>query len=120
MEDREIRAALDRHWTTSDGNDFEDLPGRRCARISAIGRAQLQAAEDSSRIVLRSRTGKASTRGVSSVRRSGPLNLTCYGRPTYTVSIMEFLSGMVARETQYFGDPFERGPSRVQWVERMA
>jgi hypothetical protein len=25
----------------------------------------------------------------------------------------------VARETQYFGDPFEPGPSRAQWVERM-
>jgi phosphatidylglycerophosphate synthase len=37
----------------------------------------------------------------------------------YTVSIMEFLDGKVARETQYFGDPFEPGPSRAQWVERM-
>jgi ketosteroid isomerase-like protein len=24
-----------------------------------------------------------------------------------------------ARETLYFGDPFEPGPSRAQWVERM-
>ena len=24
MEDREIRAALDRHWTASDANDFEE------------------------------------------------------------------------------------------------
>jgi phosphatidylglycerophosphate synthase len=38
----------------------------------------------------------------------------------YTVSIMEFLDGKVARETQYFGDPFEPGPSRAQWVERMS
>ena len=45
--------------------------------------------------------------------------LTCDGRPSYTVSIMEFLDGKVARETQYFGDPFEPGPSRAQWVERM-
>ena len=37
----------------------------------------------------------------------------------YTVSIMEFLDGKVARETQYFGDPFEPGPSRAQWVEPM-
>ena len=46
--------------------------------------------------------------------------LTYDGRPSYTVSIMEFLDGKVARETQYFGDPFEPGPSRAQWVERMA
>jgi hypothetical protein len=39
--------------------------------------------------------------------------------PSYTVSIMEFRDGKVARETQYFGDPFEPGPSRAQWVERM-
>jgi hypothetical protein len=40
------------------------------------------------------------------------------GRPSYSVSVMEFLDGKVARETQYFGDPFEPGPSRAQWVER--
>ena len=45
--------------------------------------------------------------------------LTYDGQPSYTVSIMEFRDGKVARETQYFGDPFEPGPSRVQWVERM-
>ncbi len=42
------------------------------------------------------------------------------GRPSYSVSIMEFLDDKVIRETQYFGDPFEPGPSRAQWVERMA
>jgi hypothetical protein len=45
--------------------------------------------------------------------------LTYDGRPSYTVSIMEFLDRRVASETQYFGDPFEPGPSRAQWVERM-
>ena len=45
--------------------------------------------------------------------------LTYDGRPSYTVSIMEFRDGKVAHETQYFGDPFEPGPSRAQWVERM-
>src|SRR5207237_9142848 len=45
--------------------------------------------------------------------------LTYDERRSYTVSIMEFLDGKVARETQYFGDPFEPGPSRAQWVERM-
>ena len=41
-------------------------------------------------------------------------------RPSYTVSIMEFLDGKVARETQYFADPFEPGLSRAQWVERIS
>jgi hypothetical protein len=46
--------------------------------------------------------------------------LTYDGRPSHTVSIMEFLDGKVAHETQYFGDPFEPGPSRAQWVERIS
>jgi hypothetical protein len=41
------------------------------------------------------------------------------GQPSWPVSIMEFRDGKVARETQHFGDPFEPGPSRPQWIERM-
>jgi hypothetical protein len=32
---------------------------------------------------------------------------------------MEFSGDKVARETQYFAEPFEAGASRAQWVERM-
>ncbi len=39
------------------------------------------------------------------------------GKPSYTVSIMEFRDGMVARETQYFADPFDPAPSRGHLVE---
>ena len=45
--------------------------------------------------------------------------LTYDGRPSYTVSIMAIRDGKVARETQNFSDPFEPGPSRAQWVERI-
>jgi hypothetical protein len=41
------------------------------------------------------------------------------GKPSYTVSIMEFSGDKVARETQYFADPFEASKWRAQWVERM-
>ena len=37
------------------------------------------------------------------------LVITYDARPSYTVSIMEFRDGKVARETQYFADPFEPG-----------
>jgi hypothetical protein len=40
------------------------------------------------------------------------------GRPSYSVSMMESLDGKVARETQYFADPFEPAPSRARRVER--
>jgi hypothetical protein len=46
--------------------------------------------------------------------------LSYAGRPSYTVGIMEFRDGKVARETHYFGDPFAPEPSRAQWVECMS
>jgi hypothetical protein len=45
--------------------------------------------------------------------------LTYDGKPTYTVSIMEFRDDKVARETQYFADPFMAPTWRAQWVEQM-
>ena len=44
--------------------------------------------------------------------------ITYDGRPVNAVSIMEFRDGKVARETYYFGDPFEPPKWRSQWVER--
>jgi len=45
------------------------------------------------------------------------LVLTYDGVPSYTVSVMEFRDAKVARETQYFGDPFKPAPSRAHLVE---
>jgi hypothetical protein len=45
--------------------------------------------------------------------------LTYDGKPFYVVSIMELRDGLVARETQYFANGFEPGPSRAHLVERM-
>jgi hypothetical protein len=36
--------------------------------------------------------------------------------PSYVVSIMEFRDGLVAHETQYFGDRFDPSPSRAHLV----
>ena len=47
------------------------------------------------------------------------LVLTYDGQPFYVVSVMEFEDGEVVRETQYFGEAFDPGPSRAQWVEQM-
>jgi hypothetical protein len=71
--------------------------------------------------------GMLRTRAISRVRRiigNGDLWVTEFvltydGQPSYTVSTMEFKDGKVAHETQYFGDAFEPGPSRAQWVELM-
>lgn len=40
--------------------------------------------------------------------------LTYDGKPSYTVSIMKFRGEKVARETQYFADPFEAAAWRAQ------
>ena len=126
MEDREIRAALDRHWTASDADDFE--AEHQIYQEDAV----LEYPQSGERIrgrrnILSSRAAQPNRKRFN-VRRiigAGGLWVTEYvlaydGRPSYTVSIMEFVGGKVARETQYFGDPFGPGPSRAQWVERMS
>ncbi len=125
MEDREIRTVLDRHWAASDANAFE--LEHQIYREDAV----LEYPQSGERI--RGRQNIQSSRAAQpnakrfTVRRmigSGDLWVTEFiltydGRPSYTVSIMEFVDGKVAHETQYFADPFEPGPSRAQWVERM-
>ncbi|HTZ71634.1 MAG TPA: nuclear transport factor 2 family protein [Acetobacteraceae bacterium] len=120
-----IREALDRHWAASDANDFEaehDL-----YRDDAV----LEYPQSGERI--RGRHNIQASRTVQPNRKRFTIRrivgtgdfwvtefiLTYDGRPSYTVSIMEFLDGKVARETQYFADPFEPGPSRAHLVERM-
>jgi ketosteroid isomerase-like protein len=126
MEDAEIRAALIRHWAASDASDFETE--------HEIYREDVVLEYPQSRERIRGRRNIQSSRAAQpnrkrfTVRRiigAGALWVTEYvlsydGEPSYTVSIMEFRDGKVARETQYFGDPFEPGPSRAQWVERMS
>ena len=125
MSDNEIREALDRHWAASDANDFdaehdiyredalleypqsgERIRGRR--NIQASRAAQPNA----KRFKVRRIVGSGDVWVTEFI-------LTYDGKPSYSVSVMEFLDGKVARETQYFADPFEPGPSRAAWVERM-
>jgi ketosteroid isomerase-like protein len=125
MGDPEIRAALDHHWAASDADDFD--AEHQIYQEDAV----LEYPQSGERI--RGRQNIQSSRAAQpnrkrfTIRRitgAGALWVTEYvltydGRPSYTVSIMEFRDGKVARETQYFSDPFEPGPSRAEWVERM-
>ncbi|MFZ1100022.1 MAG: hypothetical protein WAN26_11550 [Steroidobacteraceae bacterium] len=125
MGDREIRAALDRHWAASDASDFE------AEHDIYLEDAVLEYPQSGERI--RTRRNIQITRATQpskkrfAVRRiigSNELWITEYiltydGKPSYTVSIMEFRGDKVARETQYFGDPFEASAWRAQWVERI-
>ena len=126
MEEPNVRAALDRHWAASNANDFEEE--HQIYREDAV----LEYPQSGERIrgrrnIQLSRAAQPNRKRftVRKIIGAGDLWVTEYiltydERPSYTVSIMEFLDGRVARETQYFGDPFAPGPSRAQWVEQMA
>ena len=106
MEDREIRAALDRHWAASDANDF--------AAEHEIYRddAELEYPQSGERIrgrhnIQASRSAQPNKKRFTVRRIIGAADLwisefilTYDGQPSYTVSIMEFRDGQVARETQ--------------------
>jgi ketosteroid isomerase-like protein len=125
MKDEEIRTALDLHWAASDANDFE--VEHQIYRDDAV----LEYPQSGERIrgrrnIQASRSAQPSQKrfAVRRILGTGELwvseiVITYDGQPSYAVSIMEFEDGKVSRETQYFGDAFEPGPSRAQWVERM-
>jgi hypothetical protein len=125
MNDDAIRQALQRHWASSDANDF--VAEHEIYREDAVLEYPQSGERISSRQnILNSRAAQPNAKRFK-VRRivgAGALWVTEFilaydGRPTFSVSIMEFVDGKVARETQYFADAFAPGPSRAQWVERM-
>jgi SnoaL-like domain len=125
MGDQQIRAALDQHWAASDANDFET------EHSIYHDDAVLEYPQSGERI--RGRRNIQITRTIQPNRKrftvqritgSGDLWVTEFvlsydGKPSYTVSIMEFRGDQVARETQYFADPFEASPARAPYEERM-
>src|SRR5262249_13054458 len=120
-----IRAALERHWAASDANDFNTE--HQIYREDAV----LEYPQSGERIrgrdrIQASRMAQPNYKRFSVRRIIGGANLwvsefilTYDGQPSYTVSIMEFEDEQVIRETQYFADPFQPGPFRSEWVERM-
>jgi hypothetical protein len=121
-----IRTALKRHWAASDANDF-DTEHQIYRKDAVLEYPQSGERIRSRKNIQASRMAQPNYKRFSVRRIAGSGNLwvtefilTYDGKPSYTVSIMEFRDGKVARETQYFGDPFPPGPSRAQWVERMS
>jgi hypothetical protein len=125
MDDRAVRAALERHWDASDASDFEvEL---EIYREDAV----LEYPQSGERI--RGRHNNQESRFVQPNRKrftvqrivgSGDLWVTEFvltydGKPSYAVSIMEFREGLVANETLYFADRFDPAPSRAHLVERV-
>lgn len=124
MDDRTTRAALQRHWDASDANDFE------AEHDIYHDDAVLHYPQSGERIrgrrnIQESRFVQPNKKRFTVQRMVGGGNLwvtefvlSYDGKPSYTVSIMEFREGKVANETQYFADPFGPAPSRAHLVER--
>jgi len=124
-QEQRIRAALDQHWAASDANDFETE--HRIYLDDAVLEYPQSGERTRGRSNIQSQRVSQPSNKRFSVRRiigSGELWVTEFiltydGKPSYTVSIMEFRGDKVARETQYFADPFLAPAFRAQWVERM-
>ena len=125
VRDHEIRAALDQHWAASDGNDFETE--HRIYHEDAVLEYPQSGERTRGRGNIQGQRASQPNKKRFSIRRiigGGDLWVTEFiltydGKPSYTVSIMEFRGDKVWRETQYFADPFVAPTSRAQWVERM-
>jgi ketosteroid isomerase-like protein len=124
MADEEIRDLLNAHWQASAAGDLDaehaiyadnavcEYP-QSGERI--LGRSNLQALRGH-------HPAKPSGFHVRRILEAGDLWITEYiityqGRPTCTVSIMEFRNAKVVHETQYFADPFAAPDWRRQWVQ---
>jgi SnoaL-like domain len=125
MRDQNIRSALDQHWAASDVNDFDTE--HSIYHEDAVLEYPQSGERIRGRINIQITRTKQPSKKRFVVRRiigRGDLWVTEYiltydGKPSYTVSIMEFRGEKVARETQYFADPFEAAAWRAQWVERI-
>ena len=123
--DQKIRAALDQHWAASDANDFETE--HRIYHEDAVLEYPQSGERTRGRSNIQNQRASQPSNKRFSIRRitgSGYLWVTEFiltydNKPSYTVSIMEFKGDKVARETQYFADPFPAPAFRAQWVERM-
>jgi hypothetical protein len=116
-----------KNWALT-GPDPHGAPARpldratRCDRKWFFGGGQGRAHRGPAQHLSRRAAGREAFHGARIVG-AGDLRVTEFilaydGRPSYSVSVMEFFDGKVARETQYFADPFEPGPSRARGVER--
>jgi hypothetical protein len=125
VRDQEIRAALNQHWAASDASDF--VAEHLIYHEDAVLEYPQSGERTRGRRNIQNQRASQPNKKRFSIRRiigAGDLWVTEFiltydAKPSYTVSIMEFRGDKVARETQYFADPFVAPASRARWVERM-
>ena len=124
MDDRAKLDALQRHWDASDASDFE-VEHEIYREDAVLDYPQSGERIRGRRNIQESRFVQPNKKRFSVRRIAGggdiwvtELILTYDDIPSYVVSIMDFREGLVAHETQYFGDRFDPAPSRAHLVER--
>ena len=120
-----VRAAIEEHWRASERGD--SVTEHAIYAVDAI----LDYPQSGERFrgretIAAQRGGHPAERHFTVLRITGEGSLwvseciiTYDGAPTHSVSIMEFVDGLVAHETQYFADPFEAPASRAALAQRM-
>ena len=123
--DQTIRTELNQHWAASEANDSvtEHLIYHEDAVLDYPQSGERTRGRSNIQNQRASQPNKKQF-AVQRIIGSGNLWVTEYvltydGKPSYTVSIMEFNGDKVARETQYFADPFPAPAFRARWIERM-
>ena len=118
-----MRELLERHWAASDANDFT-VEHEIYSEDAVLSYPQSGEHIRGRRNIEESRRVQPSEKRFTVQRIVGSgdlwvseLVLSYDGVPYYTVSIMEFSDGKVAREAQYFGQAFKPGPSRAHLVD---
>jgi hypothetical protein len=120
-----IRSAIDEHWRASESGDGI-AEHAMYAEDAILDYPQSGERFRGRSTIAAQRGGHPAERHFTVVRITGEGGLwvseciiTYDGVPTHSVSIMEFDSGLVSHETQYFADPFEAPASRAGLAERM-
>ena len=121
--DAETRVRIHEHWAASERGD-SDAEHEIYAVDSVLDYPQSGERFRSRAKIRAQRGGHPADRHFTVRRISGQGNLwisecviTYDGKPTHSVSIMEFAHGFVAHETQYFADPFPAAPGRASLAE---
>jgi SnoaL-like protein len=121
----EKRAAIEEHWHASERGDSEVEHAIYSA--DAILDYPQSGERYRGRATIAAQRGEQGTERHFTVLRivgRGDLwvsecIITYNGVPSYSVSIMEFVNGQVAHETQYFADPFGAPEWRTKLAEPM-
>jgi hypothetical protein len=123
--DDEKRSAIEQHWAASEAGNSE-LEHRLYAEDAVLDYPQSGERFVGRSTIAEQRGGNPAERHFSVRRVLGAGSvwvsecvITYDGKPTHSVSIMEFDGDLVAHETQYFADPFDAPASRARIAQRM-